>query len=153
MYVYIYFVFLGLHLAAYGGSQARGPIGTVAAGLARATATRDRNRVFDLHHSSWQCRILNPMSKAGDWTHNHMVPSQICFCCATTGTPVLPFKCWCLCCHDCLETTPSSPQPHLLLSKILFLCNLFQESRLDSTSFLLPQLLLFGCASYKVYTV
>ena len=30
-------------------------------------------------------------SEARDWTPNLMVPSQICFCCATTGTPVFLF--------------------------------------------------------------
>ena len=29
-----------------------------------ATATQDPNLVCDLHHSSRQCRILNPLSKA-----------------------------------------------------------------------------------------
>ena len=40
----------------------------------------------NLHHSSWQLGILNPLSKARDWTLNFMVPSQIHFCCATIGT-------------------------------------------------------------------
>ena len=31
-----------------------------------ATATRDPSCVCDLHHSSQQCRILNPLSKARD---------------------------------------------------------------------------------------
>ena len=31
-----------------------------------ATATPDLNRVCDLHHSSRQCRILNPLSEARD---------------------------------------------------------------------------------------
>ena len=34
----------------------------------RATATGDPSSVCNLHHSSWQCRILNPMSKAKDRT-------------------------------------------------------------------------------------
>ena len=33
-----------------------------------ATATWDLSRVFDLHHSSLQCQILNPLSKAWDQT-------------------------------------------------------------------------------------
>ena len=44
--------------SAYGGSQARGPIGTTAASLAIGTATRDPSRVCDLPHSSGQCWIL-----------------------------------------------------------------------------------------------
>ena len=33
---------------------------------ARATTTPDLNCVCDLHHSSWQRQILNPLSKARD---------------------------------------------------------------------------------------
>ena len=55
---------------------------------ARATATQDLSRVCNLHHSSRQRRILNPLNKARDQTRNRMVPSRICFCCATTGTPL-----------------------------------------------------------------
>ena len=33
---------------------------------ARATATQDPSRICTLHHSSWQCRILNPLSEAQD---------------------------------------------------------------------------------------
>ena len=47
---------------AYGGFQARGPIGAVAT----FTATRDSSHVFDLKHSSWQHWILNPLSKTRD---------------------------------------------------------------------------------------
>ena len=52
-----------------------------------ATATQDPSRVCDLYHSSWQRRILNALSETRDGTHNLMVPSQICFHCAMTGTP------------------------------------------------------------------
>ena len=51
-------------LTAYGGSQARGEIGAVAAGL---------------HHSSQQCRIVNPLSKARDRTCVLMYAIQIHF--------------------------------------------------------------------------
>ena len=33
-----------------------------------ATATQDPSRVCDLHHSLWQCWILNLLSKARDRT-------------------------------------------------------------------------------------
>ena len=59
---------------------------------ARATATPDLSRACDLHHSSQQSRILNPLNKARDRTHNLMVPGQINFCCATMGTPQKYFK-------------------------------------------------------------
>ena len=65
---------------------------------AAATATWEPSHICDLHHSSWQHLILNPLSKASDrthnlmvasWirTHNLMVTSWIHFCCATMGTP------------------------------------------------------------------
>ena len=47
----------------------------------------DSSLVFDLHHSSHQCWIFNPLSEARDRTHNLMVPSWIHFHWATTGTP------------------------------------------------------------------
>ena len=43
-----------------------------------ATATPDWSRICNLHLSSQQRQILNPLSKARDRTHNLMVPSQIC---------------------------------------------------------------------------
>ena len=53
----------------------------------------DLSRICDLHHSPWQRRILDPLSEARDQTRNLMVPSQIHFRCATTGTPrLIPFK-------------------------------------------------------------
>ena len=48
--LFIYCLFRATPVA-YGGSQARGPIGAVAAGL---------------HHSLWQRWILNPWSEARD---------------------------------------------------------------------------------------
>ena len=63
--------------------------------LAYTTATQDLSHICSLHHTSRQCRILNPWSEARDWTHSLMVPSQICFCCATTGTPWASFWIWC----------------------------------------------------------
>ena len=38
-----------------------------------ATATSDLNLVFDLYHSSQQCRILNPLSEARDRTCGMLV--------------------------------------------------------------------------------
>ena len=72
--LFIYFLVFRAAPAAYGGSQARGPT--------RATVDR-------LHHSSRQCRILNPLSKSRDPTRHLVVPSRIRFRCITTGTPAL----------------------------------------------------------------
>ena len=44
-----------------------------------------------LHHSSWQCRIPDPLGEAEDQTLTLMNTSQIDFCCATTGTLVFTF--------------------------------------------------------------
>ena len=52
-----------------------------------ATATWNLSCICNLHHSSWQCWILNPLSKARDGTHNLVFPSWICFCCTKMGTP------------------------------------------------------------------
>ena len=65
LYIYI-FVFSGATHAAYGGSQARGLIGAVPPAFARATATQDLSRICDLHHSSWERWILNPLNEAWD---------------------------------------------------------------------------------------
>ena len=46
----------------------------------------DPSHVCDLHHSPWQCRILNPLREARDRTCNLMVPSRLRFLCATVGT-------------------------------------------------------------------
>ena len=56
-----------------------------------ATAMPDLSRICDLHHSSQQRWILNPLSEARDRTSNLMVPSWIWFHCTTTGTPQLHF--------------------------------------------------------------
>ena len=68
-------------------SQARGLIGAVNDGLCKSHSNRDPSRIWDPHHSSWQRWVLNPLSKVRDWTRNLIVPSQIRFRCATTGTP------------------------------------------------------------------
>ena len=82
--IYFYFYFsvfsssLGQHLRLGGGSQARGLIGAVADGLRQSHSNKGSELcVYDLHHSSQQCQILNPLSEAMDQTQNLVVPSQI----------------------------------------------------------------------------
>ena len=53
-----------------------------------ATAMHDPSCVCDLHQSSWQRRILNPLIKAMDQIHDLVDARQIQFHCATTGTPI-----------------------------------------------------------------
>ena len=59
MYLFI-FVFSRAAPMAYGNSQARGPIGPIAASLCHSNIRFEPSR--DLHHSSQQCRILNTLS-------------------------------------------------------------------------------------------
>ena len=44
---------------------------------ATATATPDPSRVCDLCHSSWQRRIINPLSELRDGTHVLMDTSGV----------------------------------------------------------------------------
>ena len=61
--------------------------------LANATATAMWNPscVYDLHPSSWQRQILNPLRDARDQARILMDTSQIGFCCAITRTPTVLF--------------------------------------------------------------
>ena len=51
-----------------------------------ATGTQDPRHICELDHSSWQCWIPDPLSRARDGTQILMDTSRIYFCCATTGT-------------------------------------------------------------------
>ena len=66
------------------GSQARMPELQMPA-YTTATAMQDLSCFCDLHLSSQQHQILNPLSKARDWTHHFMVTSQIHIHCAIMG--------------------------------------------------------------------
>ena len=63
----------------YGSSQVRGQIG--------ATATATRDPTCDLHHSSRQCWIPEPLSETRDQTYIFKDTSCIHFHSATTETP------------------------------------------------------------------
>ena len=52
-----------------------------------ATAMGNPRCICNLHHSSEQHQIPNPLSKARDWTCILMDTSWICFQCTTMGTP------------------------------------------------------------------
>ena len=58
-------------------------------GYATATATPDSSRDCNLHHSSWQLQILNPLSEIRDQTCVLMDTSQISFCGAMMDSPPL----------------------------------------------------------------
>ena len=86
IYLCIYFA-LGAAPAAYGGSQGSISELQLLACDATAPATPDPSRICDLHHSSQQRRIPDPLSEARDRTHLLMDTRQIRFCCTTMGTP------------------------------------------------------------------
>ena len=77
---------------AYGSSQARGRMELQPPAYTTATASPYPSHICYLHHSSWQCRILNPLCEARDRTWVLMGTSQIHFCWATTGTPKTSYK-------------------------------------------------------------
>jgi len=54
-----------------------------------ATAMQDPSLICNLHHSSWQCRILNPLSEGRDRTYDLRGRSQIHFRWATTSLSIL----------------------------------------------------------------
>ena len=60
----IFFFFLGPHLCHMEVPSLGVQLESQLPAYAMATATRDPNRICNLHHSSWQHRILNPLSKA-----------------------------------------------------------------------------------------
>ena len=73
---------------AYGSSPSRCWIWAAAAGLHNSHSNLGSKPCLQLNHSSPLCWILNPLSKARDRTLNLLIPGQIHFCCATTGTPI-----------------------------------------------------------------
>ena len=75
-FFFFFFFFFKAAPQAHGSSQARGQIRALAA---------------NLHHSSRQRLIRNPLSEARDRTRILMDTSWICFHCATMGTPVYTF--------------------------------------------------------------
>ena len=87
-FFFFFFFFLGPHLRHIEVPRLGVESELQLPAYATATATQDPSRVCSLHHSSRQCRILNPLSEARDQTCNLMVPSRIRFRCATMETPL-----------------------------------------------------------------
>ena len=86
-YFFLFFLLFRTTPAAYGGSQARCLTGATASGLCYSHSMQDPSHVCNLHYSSRQRWILNPLSEARNRTCDLIVPSRIRFCCAMTGTP------------------------------------------------------------------
>ena len=86
IFYFLSFCPLGAVPTAYGGSQARGPIGAVSAGLCQNHSNARSGPHLWPTQQLMATPILNPLRKARDRTCILMVPSQICFHCATMGT-------------------------------------------------------------------
>ena len=82
---FFFFFFLGLHLR--DREVPRRGVKSQLPAYTTATTIRDPSHLCDLHHSSRQRQILNPMSKARDQIHILTDASQICFHWATMGSP------------------------------------------------------------------
>ena len=91
IFILFYFIFGGLHLWHMEVPWLGIELELQLPAYATATATKDLSRIFDLHHSSWQRWILNPLIEVRDQTRNPMFPSGICFHWTTTGTLVFIF--------------------------------------------------------------
>ena len=72
---FFFFVFLGLHLQHM--EVPRLGVELELQLLAYITATPDLSRICDPHHSSRQCWILNPVSRARDLTRALTDTSQV----------------------------------------------------------------------------
>ena len=88
LFIYL-FCFLGLHPQHMEVPRLGVELELQLLACATATAAQDPSHICDLHHSSCQCQILNPLSKARVQTLILMDTSQIHFCYATSGTPNL----------------------------------------------------------------
>ena len=90
IYIYIYilsFVFLGSHLGHMEIPRLGVQLEPQLLAYTTAIAMKDPSHIFELHHSSWQCKILNPLSKARDRTHILMDTSWVVSHRASVGTP------------------------------------------------------------------
>ena len=86
-YLFFSFCFLGLHLWHMEVSRLGVESELQLLACTTATATQDPSCICDLHHSSQQCQILNPLSEARDWTCILKDSSWVHYCWATEGTP------------------------------------------------------------------
>ena len=85
--IYLLFCFFRAASTAYGGSQARSPIGATAASPHHSLHNIRSKPHLWLHHSPRQHQILNPLSKARDRTPIFTDPNQVPYYWAMTETP------------------------------------------------------------------
>ena len=95
-FCFFFFWLLRATPVTYGGSQPRGPIRAVAAGLHHSNSNARSESCLDLHPSSRQCWILNPLSEARNQTSILLGAGQVHFHCATMGNPLF-YKSWTTC--------------------------------------------------------
>ena len=88
-YFFIYVLFLGPHLWHMEVPRLGVKSEFLLPVCTTATAMLNLRRVCDLHHSSRPRRILILLIEARDQTCVLLDASQICFCQATQGTPVM----------------------------------------------------------------
>ena len=79
-FCFVLFCFLGPHLRLMEIPRLGVNLELQLPATATATATQDPSHVCNLYHSSQQCWILNPLSKARDGTHVLMDTSHVCYC-------------------------------------------------------------------------
>ena len=84
------FCFLGMHLWHMEVPRLGVELELQLLAYATATATQDPSRLCNLHLSSWQRRILSPLSKTRDWTCVLMDTSWVHYPWSTVGTPDYP---------------------------------------------------------------
>ena len=83
----VLFCFLGLHVWHMEVPGLGAKLELQLPAYAKATAMPNPSHVCDLHHSSQQRWILDPLNEARDQTRNLVVPGRIRFVCTMMGTP------------------------------------------------------------------
>ena len=86
-FIYLFFCFLGLHQQHMEVPRLGVESELLLPAYITAAATQNPSCICNLHHSSRQHRILNPLREARDRTLVFMDTSQICFHWTMMGTP------------------------------------------------------------------
>ena len=86
--LFLFFCFLGLHLRYMEVPSLGVESELQLLAYTTATAKQDVSCVWDLHHSSWQLWILNPLSEARDQTCILMYSSHVRYHWAMMGPPI-----------------------------------------------------------------
>ena len=79
LFCFVLFVFLGPHPQYMEVPRLGVKLELQLPAYTTAKAMRDLSHICDLHHSAWQCWILNPLNEARDQTCVLMDAGHICF--------------------------------------------------------------------------